>query len=143
MEATMEGLLQPTHLFFLMFALFVGIGLNIVVAALLYTDYQRVPASFRKLDPGLVWLLLIPCFNLVWNFFVFPKLSESFKAYFDSVGNTSVGDCGRDLGLGYAICSAVSIIPFVGCLTALASLVLVILFLMKANDLKNRIPITA
>jgi len=139
----MEGLLQPTHLFFLMFALFVGIGLNIVVAALLYTDYQRVPASFRKLDPGLVWLLLIPCFNLVWNFFVFPKLSESFKAYFDSVGNTSVGDCGRDLGLGYAICSAVSIIPFVGCLTALASLVLVILFLMKANDLKNRIPITA
>jgi hypothetical protein len=139
----MEGLLRPTHFFILMFGLFIGIGLNILVAALLYTDYQRVPASFRKLEPGLVWLLLIPCFHLVWNFFVFPKLSESFKAYFDSVGDSSVGDCGRDMGLGYAICSAVSIIPFVGCLTGLASLVLVILFLIKANDLKNRIPIAA
>jgi len=139
----MERLLQPTHLLILMFGLFVGIGLNILVAALLYTDYQRVPASFRKLEPGLVWLLLIPCFNIVWNFFVFPKLSESFKAYFDSVGDSSVGDCGRDLALGYAVCSAISIIPFVGCLTGLVSLALVILFLVKANDLKNRIPIAA
>ena len=139
----MEGLLQPTHFFIIMIGLFIGIGLSILIAAFLYTDFQRIPPTFRKLDPGLVWLLLIPCFNIVWNFFVFPKLSESFKAYFDSVGDGSVGDCGRDLGLGYAICCVASIIPFVGCLTGLASLVLVILFPLKANDLKNRIPITA
>jgi len=139
----MEGLLQPTHLFILMIGLFVGGALNILVAALLYIDYQRVPARFRKLEPGLVWLLVIPCFHIVWNFFVFPRLSESFKAYFDSVGESSVGNCGQDLALGYAICSAISIIPLVGCLTGLVSLVLVILFLVKANELKNRIPIAA
>ena len=139
----MEGILQPTHFFIIMIGLFIGIGLSILIAAFLYTDFQRIPPRFRKLDPGLVWLLLIPCFNIVWNFFVFPKLSESFKAYFDSVGDTSVGNCGHDLALGYAICSAVSIIPFVGCVTGLVSLVLVILFLVKADELKNRIPISA
>jgi len=34
-------------------------------------------------------------------------------------------------------------IPLVNCLTGIASLVLFILFLVKANELKNRIPMTA
>jgi hypothetical protein len=120
-----------------------GFAVNIVVVFLLYSDFERVPSNFRKLEPGLVWLLLIPCFNLVWNFFVIPRLSESFKAYFDSIGDTSVGNCGRDLGFGYAIVTAASVIPLVGCLTGIVSLVLLILFLVKANELKNRIPRTA
>jgi len=54
-----------------------------------------------------------------------------------------VGTCGRELGLGYAISVAVSAIPFVGCLTGIVALVLLILYLVKANELKNRIPLTA
>jgi hypothetical protein len=118
-------------------------AVNILVVFLLYTDFERIPRNFRKLEPGLVWLLLIPCFNVVWNFFVIPRLTESFKAYFDSIGDTSVGDCGRVLGFGYAISTASSAIPFVSCLTGIVSLVLMILFLVKANELKNRIPRTA
>ena len=116
---------------------------HIIIIIFVYNDYQSVPPSFRKLEPGLVWLLLIPCFNVVWNFFVIPRLTESFKAYFDSIGDTSVGDCGRVLGFGYAISTASSAIPFVSCLTGIVSLVLMILFLVKANELKNRIPRTA
>lgn len=139
----LSELLRPAHLvIFFVFFLF-GFAVNIVVVFLLYSDFERVPRNFRKLEPGLVWLLLIPCFNLVWNFFVIPRLSESFKAYFDSIGDTSVGNCGRDLGFGYAIVTAASVIPFVGCLTGIVSLVLLILFLVKANELKNRIPRTA
>ncbi len=136
-------LLRPAHfLIFFYFFLF-GFAVNILLVFLLYTDFERIPRNFRKLEPGLVWLLLIPCFNLVWNFFVIPKLSDSFKAYFDSIGDTSVGNCGRDLGFGYCIVTAASAIPFVGCLTGIVSLVLLILFLIKANELKNRIPRTA
>jgi len=136
-------LLRPAHLllFFWFFAF--SFAVNIVLIFLLYNDFTHIPRGFRKLEPSLVWLLLIPCFNLVWNFFVFPRMSDSFKAYFDSIGDTSVGNCGRDLGLGYAICSAASMIPFVGCLTGIASLALFIIFLVKANELKNRIPMTA
>ena len=136
-------LLRPAHLLIFFWFFVFGFAVNIVLIFLLYTDFTRIPRGFRKLEPGLVWLLLIPCFNLIWNFFVFPRISESFKAYFDSVGDTSVGNCGRDLGFGYAICAAASAIPFVGCLTGIASLVLFILFLVKANELKNRIPVTA
>jgi hypothetical protein len=116
-------------------------ALSVIGVVLIYMDYQRIPASFRKLEPGLVFLLLIPCFSVVWNFFVFPRLADSFKACFDSIGDRSVGDCGRDLGIGYSICSAVSVVPLLGCLTAVVSLVLLILFLVKADGLKNRIPV--
>ncbi len=136
-------LLRPVHFFIFVYIFLFFFALNILVVFLLYTDFERVPRGFRKLESGLVWLLLIPCFHLVWNFFVFPKLADSFKAYFDSIGDTSVGNCGRDLGFGYAICTAASAIPFVGCLTGIVSLVLLILFLVKANELKNRIPRTA
>ena len=136
-------LMRPAHLLILFWVFLFSFAVNIVLVFLLYTDFTRVPRGFRKLEPSLVWLLLIPCFNLVWNFFVFPRMSESFKAYFDSVGDASVGNCGRDLGLGYSICSAASMIPFVGCFTGIASLVLFIIYLIKANELKNRIPLTA
>ena len=136
-------LLRPAHFIIFFYLFLFGFALNILVVFLLYTDFERIPRNFRKLESGLVWLLLIPCFNLVWNFFVFPKLSDSFKAYFDSVGDTTVGNCARDLGFGYSIVTAASAIPFVSCLTGPVSLVLVILFLVKANDLKNRIPRTA
>jgi len=139
----MLGLFGPRHFFFLLFGLGFGLLVNLLLAVLLYLDYQRIPPRFRKQDPNMVWLLLIPCFHIVWNFFVYPGLSDSFKAYFDSVGDASVGNCGRDLALGYAVCAAASIIPFLGCLTGLAALVLVVLYLIKANELKNRIPISA
>lgn len=138
----MEGLLRPTHLFIFLLVLMLQAALSMIAIVLVYADYQRIPPGFRKLEPGLVWLLLIPCFHLVWNFFVYPRLAESFKAFFDSIGDRSVGDCGRDLGLGYAISSAVSVVPLLGCLTGVVSLVLLILFLVKANELKNRIPNT-
>jgi len=138
------NLLLTPHFFMIAFyVMLVGLAISLIPIILIYMDYQRIPRGFRKLEPSLVFLLLIPCFHLVWNFFVFPGLSDSFKAYFNSIGDTSVGDCGRDLALGYAICSAASLIPFVGCLTGIVTLVLLIMYLVKANDLKNRIPVTA
>jgi hypothetical protein len=135
----MVDLLSPTH-FFIVLLILGMLSLGIVAIVFLYIDFDRVPPAFRKLDPGLVWLLLIPCFSIVWNFFVFPRLSDSFKAYFQSIGDESVGDCGRGLGLGYAITSAVAVVPILGIVAALVSLVLLVLYLVKANELKNRIP---
>ena len=118
----------------------VGIAINCFICYLLQQCYKRIPPQFRKQQPGMVWLLVIPCFSIVWNFFVFPPLSKSFKAYFNSINRTDVGDCHEGIGLAYSICVAVSIIPFLGCLTGIASLVLLIIFLINTNDLKNQIP---
>ncbi len=118
----------------------VALCVHIIVCFFLYRFFRRVPQQFRKMEPGLVWLLLIPCFNLVWNFFVYIRLPRSIKAYFNSVGNQTMGDCGEGLGLALSICEAASLIPCVGILTGVAALVLVILFLVKANELTEQIP---
>ena len=116
--------------------------INVVICLLLSGCFRRVPKQFRQMEPGMVWLLLIPCFNIVWNFFVFLKLPASYQAYFSSIGRTDVGDSGRGLGLAYAICVAVSLVPCVGYVAAGAALVLLILFLVKAISLKKQIAVT-
>ena len=121
-------------------ALLTSIVINVIICALLSTCYSRIPRQFRKQEPGMVWLLLIPCFNVVWNFFVYPQLADSFKAYFASVGRTDVGDCGRGIGLAYAICAACCIVPCLNYLAALATLVLLIIYLVKVMDFKSQIP---
>ena len=126
--------------------LIVGLAILAVVSWLVSTCYKRIPAQFREMEPGMVWLLMIPCFHVVWNFFVFPKLARSYQAYFASVGRTDVGDCGAGLAMAYCVCAAcalISFVPYIGCLglvALLAALVLLIIVLVKAWDLKNRIP---
>lgn len=107
------------------------------LAVLLYACFslmnclQRIPAPFRKMEPGMVWLMLVPCFNIVWAFFVYPRVANSFKAYFDHVHDDSVGDCGAGLGLATAICHIVC---------GPVGLILLIVYVIKANGLKNKIP---
>jgi len=130
----------------------VGLAIFVAICAVicfvLQGCFSRIPPEHRQMQPGLVWLLLIPCFNLGWNFFVFLKLADSFKSYFDSQGVTDVGDCGKGLGLAYSIAAVASfVVSFVfACLSpvaGIAALVLLILVLVKAVGLKNRIPAAA
>jgi hypothetical protein len=120
-------------------ALVVGIAIAVALIYLVYNAQRALPVEHQKIPAGQVWLLLIPLFNLVWNFFVYPRVSASYQSYFESRGRTDVGDAGRGLGLGYAICCACSIIPVVGGFVGLAALVLWILFLVKIYGLKKQI----
>ena len=117
----------------------VGLLINAVICYFISSWLSKVPAAHRKMEPGMVWLLMIPCFPIVWNFFVFLRVPESFKSYFDAQGRTDVGDCGRSIGLAYAICVACSFIPLVNYITGPASLVLLIIALVKFNELKNKL----
>ena len=118
----------------------ISLIISIVVCLLMNKNLERIPARHRQMEPSMVWLLLIPCFNIVWNFFVFIKTAASFKSYFDEQGIQDVGDCGHGMGLGYSIAVCCGCIPCVGCLAGPVSLVLLVLALVKFNDLKNRIP---
>ena len=90
----------------------------------------------------MVWLLFIPVFNLVWNFFVYPRIADSFDSYFKSKGESV--DTGKSLALTFCIMAACGLvagfIPFIGLLYPLAVLVILIILLVKFNDLKGRIP---
>lgn len=119
--------------------LLVGLAIMVVVIILLIKPLQKIPQHHRKIEPGMVWLLLIPLFNLVWNFFVYPRISQSFQSYFAEKGRTDVGDCGHAIGLALAICAALTWIPYAGCVVTVAVLVLLILYLVKIHGLANMI----
>ena len=124
------------------------LAIAVVVAFLLYSCLDRVPAQHRKMEPWQAWLMLIPIFNIVWAFFLFPKMAKSYQGYFAEQGRTDVGDCGEKIGLWCAICWAVgffgSVVPCLNVILIplgyLAFLVLLIIFLIKSLGLKGQIP---
>lgn len=124
---------------FLLAVLVIGLAINAVVCWLVASSLARIPAEHRKMEPGQVWLLMIPCWGIVWNFFVFQRVPESFQSYFASIGRQDLGDCGKQIGLWYAICGACSFVPFLNYLAGPAGLVLLILNLVKFHQLKSEI----
>ncbi len=128
---------------FIIFALALAaaaIALTVYLYWLLYTCYDRVPRPFRQMEPGMIFLMLIPCFGFVWMFFVFLQLPESFRRYFHANGRYEVGDCGYQLGLWFCICNLMAGIPYIGVIPGIVAIVLLIVYLVKVNQLKNMIP---
>jgi len=125
----------------------VGLLVAVVICWLLSDVQKRIPPPFRRIEPGMVWLLLIPCFKLVWNFIALPKISQSYKAYFNAIGRADVGDCGERLAIACSACAACAmLVGFVfSCLglpVLMAAWVLLIVYLVKILGLKNQIAVS-
>jgi hypothetical protein len=128
--------------------LLVLLAITIAIIYLLYKALDAVPPEFREMEPSMVWLLLIPCFNLVWNFFVYTRVARSYQNYFHEHGRFNVGDCGAGIGIGYSVCVVLVSIPCVNYVTGIfcgpAALVLQIIYLVKLygykRDLESAVP---
>ncbi len=114
----------------------VGLVVGLVISYLLFDAERKLPQAYQKIVPGLVFLLVVPVFNLVWIFVVVLKVSQSFQAYFASRQRAGVGDAGQAIGLAWAITAIASLLPLIGFLSAVASIVLMVLYLMKITQLK-------
>jgi hypothetical protein len=100
---------------------------------------SRCAVESRTMSPGLVWLALIPVFNLVWAFFIVNALSNSLHAEFTRRGLAVEPQPARGLGLALAILCALSIVPVVNILTGIAALVCWILYWVKIAEYSARI----
>src|SRR5579871_6852614 len=106
-----------------------GVLVLFVVPAIFYLlSLQRAleqcaPAS-RTMSPGMVWLLLIPVFNLIWHFFVVTNLSKSLRHEFSrrTLPNEEA-EPGKIIGLAMCILGVISVIPVLGVVTSIASLI--------------------
>jgi len=117
----------------LVFLLLIGAAtLAVLVFYLLTMQKALVLAGERhqKMAPGLVWLMFIPLFNLMWHFFVVKNVSESIRSWAAENGK-SVDDAGYTIGLIACIASCCGIIPFVNFLAAPVSLVCFIIWWVK------------
>jgi hypothetical protein len=125
---------------FLVFVIIFGVLLlpTIFYLITLQTTLNQVEPENRKMDPGLVWLALIPLFKIIWQFFIVINVADSLKAEF-AQRNINAGEDrpGYTIGLTYCILNVCSIIPFLGFLTALAGFICWIIYWVKIAGFKS------
>jgi hypothetical protein len=113
----------------------VVIALAIVVRVLFLLTLSRCLGQCsprnRTMEPGLVWLNLIPLFDIVWMFITIIKLSESLRnEYRDRGLPTDDPDFGQMMGILYMVFSF---------FCAPVALVLFIMYWVKIAGFKNQL----
>ncbi len=113
------------------------LSIKAVICYLLYRCASAIPESYRTVSAGQAFLLMIPCFDLIWKFLYTKELSQNYRSLFNTFGH-ECDDCGESLGLWWSILSVSTLIPFVGSIAGLASLVLMIMYLVKVHECRTR-----
>ena len=106
----------------------------------LQNTLNAVSPGNRKMNPGQVWLMLIPFLGAVWQFLVVGWVADSLAAEFHS-RNKPVPESrpGYSIGLTYCILFVCGIIPFLGGLASLAGLVCWIIYWVKIAGYKREL----
>ena len=133
----------PAELFALSSILLVVIGIALIPLIFFCLTLQkclkRCSLQNRAMSPGMVWLLLIPLFNIVWQFIVVLKISESLAREFKLRNILSEPEPGKSIGLAFCILYLCGIIPLLGILASIAGLVCWILYWVKIANYSAQI----
>lgn len=112
--------------------------IHIIIAWVLLKCFEAIPEKFREVDAWHSWMTVVPCLNLAWHFLVYPKLSRSFRKYFESLGRADVGDCGERKGMYFAISYVLAnVIPLIGLFIAIYSLIVQLQYLQIVWKLRK------
>jgi hypothetical protein len=133
--------LQPWHLIVLYFVF----GVTYVLPAVFYiltlqkALNQCAPAS-RTMEPGLLWLLIIPLVYLVFYFIVVLAMSRSLANEFARRGIPNYdSQPGQAVGLAMCISGCCTLIPLLGLVAIWAFLALWIIYWVKIADYSRRL----
>lgn len=124
---------------------FIGIAIGVLIYVFYLKNLQDLlkecDRSNLQMPAVNVWLMFIPLFSIVYAFIMYPKISESVKREFESRNASQPGDYLKTLGLTMAILGAVGVIPVDALkgIVGLASLVLFIIYWVKAAEMKNKL----
>ncbi|MBM3983993.1 MAG: hypothetical protein FJ304_27735 [Planctomycetes bacterium] len=76
---------------------------------------SRCRPQNRTMEPGMVWLNLIPLFNIVWHFITVIRVSSSLTNEFRARGRHSKGeDYAQTIGITSLALNLAGIIPLLG-----------------------------
>jgi len=116
----------------------IGLGIAVLYLLTLQKCLNRVSPPNRAMNPALVWLYLIPFFNLVWAFFIVLNIAKSLTAEARTRG-IDLGDGGKTIGLVYAIAGACCLVPLVNIVAGWVSVVCWIIYWVKIAGYSNRL----
>lgn len=89
-----------------------------MVIGILYTltlsnALRKCSVPSRTMRPGMVWLILIPVFNIIWQFFVVVGLARSVGNEFQTRRIPNVQRRpGMAVGIAMCVCTVCAILPF-------------------------------
>jgi len=110
---------------------------TVTCSLLVYRMWSALPRDHARTTPGkAVGLSFVPLFNLYWIFQVYPGFASDYNAY---VARSVPGarPVTRGLFVTVAVLAIVSLVPVVGYLTGLASLVLMGVVISQVCDAVN------
>lgn len=138
---TLLGIIGPQELIVIAMVLIpLGLIPKIFYLLTLQNTLYAISSENRRMQPGQVWLSLIPLFGIVWQFIIVNRMADSLKAEFVSKNLKVVEDRpGIEIGLAYCILFACSLIPILGVITLIAGLVCWIIYWSKINDYRIRL----
>lgn len=118
----------------------VGLIIQICYLLSLSKALGRCSQDNRTMEPGMVWLNLIPCFGTIWIFITVTRMSESLGNEFyarrmDERGN----DYGKSLGITYNVLFLCGMIPYIGIIFSLAGLVCWIMYWVKIAGFSSQL----
>lgn len=95
----------------------VGITIQIFFLLTLSKCLKEIAPRNRSMEPGQVWLCLIPLFGTVWALITILRIAESLEQEYRSRGLRGDGDFGKQNGIIYFvsafICGCISIVFFI------------------------------
>jgi len=89
------------------------IVIGILYLLTLSNALKKCSVSSRTMRPGMIWLMLIPVFNIIWQFFVVVGLAKSVDNEFQTrrIPNTQPRP-GMSVGIAMCVCMVCAILPF-------------------------------
>lgn len=147
------GLLGTNEIILLMlfFILLIGLIPMVFFLLTLQNTLKAIQPRNRAMQPGEVWLTLIPLFGAVWQFIVVSRIADSIEREiatentfsFEQDPNYPTGSYGskptHNIGIAYCVLFCCGIIPLIGWLSTLAGLVCWIIYWVQVSEYKNRI----
>ena len=104
---------------------------------------NRCAPENRAMAPGLVWLMFIPLFNMIWHFIVVINIAKSLGAEFQKRGIAEEPKPGQTVGMVMCILNVCGIIPLLGILCSLGALVCWIIYWVKIAGFSAKIAVPA
>lgn len=103
---------------------------RVLYLRMLHQCLNRVHPRNRTLQPGMVWLDLIPLFNYVWGFILVNRVAESLDAeFFDRRIEHDGDDYGQSIGVASNVCQVLG--PFTCSLMSIPGLILWVIYWVR------------
>lgn len=135
---TGEFLALGIGIFILYLILVVGI---VVLITMYYKTLIEVMAYVRpenrQTGVANILFMFIPLFSLVYGFIVYPRISDSIKKEYNSLGLSPDGDFGRSISIAMCATSFGFLIPFLNFIAPIAVLILWIILWVKINNYRE------